>query len=548
MVRAHHEHSHVSRVTLIAALFFTFGVSFSEAEQPADPWVGKRVIQRYNNFPIRSGDQAELRSGTEIHIYRVVRRDGDKLWLEGDADGPSGSASIDQFVRLEEALPYLAERIRTHPDDVFYRVLRAAVLSDKNDFAQALEDWNKIVEIEPKDPVSFLGRAKLCMLWGELDKAISDFARAIKIDPDDAFSYFERARAYVAKQDYDRAIIDYDRAISIDPAISEFYYNRAWAWQKKGDKTRALADYAIGVRLDAALERRDERAEPPADDAGEPPKTADSLLPKLPIERAPEDPNVHESALGDQNARGVVPATFDPQPAPAMTGKPAATPRLEASAPAALAREAFGLNEPQTALEYAARAYDWLQAKMYDKVIADCDQAINLGSHAPQPRIYRGIAWREKNDVDKAIADFDEALRLDPDCALAYLVRSSAKSAKHQYDQAAADLAAAVRLDPQNGVLQNARAWMWATCPDGKYRDGKKAIEAATRACEITGWDEAEIIDTLAASYAEAGDFEAAVKWQTMAAELETSAKEKAEFADRLKLFQEKKPYRESKP
>ena len=87
------------------------------------------------------------------------------------------------------------------------------------------------------------------------------------------------------------------------------------------------------------------------------------------------------------------------------------------------------------------------------------------------------------------------------------IARSAAWSAKQEYDQADADLAEAARLAPDNPVTYNGRAWMWATCPNAKYRDGRKAVESATKACELTDWDEAGIIDTLAAAYAELGDF-----------------------------------------
>ena len=56
------------------------------------------------------------------------------------------------------------------------------------------------------------------------------------------------------------------------------------------------------------------------------------------------------------------------------------------------------------------------------------------------------------------------------------------------------------------------------------------------------------MLDTLAAAYAESGDFDSAVKWETKAIELETDANEKAEYGERLELYQDKKPFREVKP
>ena len=48
---------------------------------------------------------------------------------------------------------------------------------------------------------------------------------------------------------------------------------------------------------------------------------------------------------------------------------------------------------------------------------------------------------------------------------------------------------------------------MLATSPDAKLRNGRRAIELATRACELTKYKAAYILSTLAAAYAETGDF-----------------------------------------
>jgi tetratricopeptide (TPR) repeat protein len=607
------------RVAGMLAFIVATGTTLARAQNPAaDNWLGKRVIQRFNNFPLRHNGQAVLESGMEIHIYKVSRGDGDKVWLEGEDDGPAGWASIDQLIRLEDALVYLADRIKVHPDEAFFHALRAVVLSDRNELERALDDWNKIVELEPEDIASFIGRAKLRLARTEWEKAVDDLTRAIAIDPADAYCYRLRAHARSAEHDYDRAIddcdqalrlepesaagrvtraaawlgkqefdkaiadatlairldasmplayvyrglaysrqkqydqaiADYDKAIALDPDDPEFYYNRAWAWQQKGNKSRAMDDYAAGIALDPEFEFPSVEPMSAPDARADEKKAIDTFVLNLPLEHAEGD--AVTTAPGGRNAEtSVVPASFDPVPAPArdtqraISGADDRHPAAIATDPATVSRELFGIVEPQTALEFTARAGDWLRAKLYDKAIADCDQAIDLGCHDPQARIFRGLARRERKEFDQAIADYDEAIRLDARSAFAYIARSAAWSAKHAYDKAEADLAQAALLEPESPVARNAQAWMWATCPDPHHRDGHKSIEAATKACNLTEWVEAGIIDTLAAAYAEIGDFTAARMWQARAIELENDPKDKAEFAARLKMYERSQPYRD---
>ena len=76
-------------------------------------------------------------------------------------------------------------------------------------------------------------------------------------------------------------------------------------------------------------------------------------------------------------------------------------------------------------------------------------------------------------------------------------------------------------------------------------RDGKLAVATATRAAELTNWKDEQVLSTLAAAYAESGDFAAAVRWQQRALELHaaTGVSTKAD-QDRLALYKAGKPYR----
>jgi tetratricopeptide (TPR) repeat protein len=112
-----------------------------------------------------------------------------------------------------------------------------------------------------------------------------------------------------------------------------------------------------------------------------------------------------------------------------------------------------------------------------------------------------------------------------------------------RYEEAMAHFDAAVRLGPNDPTGHNNRATLLASCPEAKYRDGKEAVAAATRACQLTGWSQPMCLDTLAAAYAEAGDFGAAVACQEKAIGLEPDGVVKDNYRIRLALYRAGEPY-----
>ncbi len=82
------------------------------------------------------------------------------------------------------------------------------------------------------------------------------------------------------------------------------------------------------------------------------------------------------------------------------------------------------------------------------------------------------------------------------DRALVYLNQAQLKQAREDLDHA-------VQLSPKSARTHNMVAWYWATHPNERIRDGRKAVASATRACELTDWKDDMILDTLAAAYAD---------------------------------------------
>jgi tetratricopeptide (TPR) repeat protein len=204
--------------------------------------------------------------------------------------------------------------------------------------------------------------------------------------------------------------------------------------------------------------------------------------------------------------------------------------------------------DPKCVLAYIARGAAWGRKRNYDRAIEDSSEAIWLDPLAITAYEHRGRAWSEKKEPGKAIVDYGMVIRLDPQNGPAYHHRGLAWQALKAYGKALADLHEAVRLAPEQPAAYDHRAGIWATCPDASYRDGRKAIESATKACALTGWTNAPYLATLAAACAEAGDFDAAVKWQAQANALAFQAEDRARGAARLRLYREKTPYRERDP
>ena len=136
-------------------------------------------------------------------------------------------------------------------------------------------------------------------------------------------------------------------------------------------------------------------------------------------------------------------------------------------------------------------------------------------------------------------------IELRPDLAAAYFRRSNFATKSGNYEQALRDLARLIELSPQDVRVYNNLAFLLATCPEPKYRDGQQALRYARRACELSEWNNWGTLDSLAEAYAEDGQFTEASKWQSKSIEL-VPASAKADLRSRLELYQAGKPYREN--
>jgi len=110
------------------------------------------------------------------------------------------------------------------------------------------------IQLASPTALEYFDRGVAASEKGELDQAIDDFTKAIELDPKLAFAYNNRGNVYRKKGNYDQAISDYTKAIEIAPAETQIYINRAYAYyEDKGAFDLALTDFDKAIELNPNL-------------------------------------------------------------------------------------------------------------------------------------------------------------------------------------------------------------------------------------------------------------------------------------------------------
>lgn len=201
------------------------------------------------------------------------------------------------------------------------------------------------------------------------------------------------------------------------------------------------------------------------------------------------------------------------------------------------------LLDPSYARAFLNRAITYDRMGKADQAIEEYGELIRLLPEYSRAYFNRGRVRFAKGDVDGAIADYSEAIQRDPQFSRAYHHRRIAWETKGDWEKLLQELTAQVQSRTASVDSVNALAWLYATCPNDQYRNGKQAVVLAEKACEATESKLPGLLDTLAAAYAEAGRFPDAVQTQKKALTLATE-EQKVSYQVRLALYEQGKPFR----
>lgn len=420
----------------------------------------------------------------------------------------------------------------------------------------ALRDLTEAIERQPDLAAAHLAIARLEALpLGNRDRAAAAASRAIDLAGDEPLiaARAHLVRGNLADDDAATRRADYDRAVELAPGDKEVRRTRALFHLVSDDYENCRADLAAAIEADpedaslqetlgtvALMEGRLDEARTAFDRALElDPGSVGALLQRARTRALAGD---RDAAIGDVD-RAVELGPDDPEPL-LLRARILHQADQPDKAAADLARILAANPDHPGALEM--RGLLAADRNDYAAAIADFRRLARLAPDNAQLAAQLGMLYLAAKQHREAIRRFDRALELDEGLFLARRGRGDAALSVGDHKAARADLARATELEPDDPSVLNNFAWLLATSPDDEIRDGRLAIELATKACERTEWKEAHIISTLAAAYAETGDFATARRYSRQAVDVDDTAEEvRTQLREELASYERDRPWRE---
>jgi len=189
-----------------------------------------------------------------------------------------------------------------------------------------------------------------------------------------------------------------------------------------------------------------------------------------------------------------------------------------------------------------------LQKKRIDEAIVHYQSALAVRPDYFLAHYGLGRAFLEKGEADSAIQHCRTALVIQPDDADCHTVLAVALDEKTETAEAIQHYEKALAISPKSISALTNLAWLRATSSNEALRNGNEAVKLAGQADELSGGTNAVVLRTLAAAYAEAGQFGKAIESGRTALQLARVHGDQSlavELEQQIAVYELRLPYRE---
>lgn len=353
--------------------------------------------------------------------------------------------SIKKEQNYAQALEDMNEAIKLQPKFAGFFINRAFLRYNLDDYFGAMADYDYAIGLDPTNNIAYFNRGLLRAEVHDNDKAIADFSRVIQLDPNDYRALFNRSMLYSETGDYKKALADIDRVVEAFPDYDGALLTRFQIYDKMGDKRHAEADYRAAMALSknidkiAASHQQNNSGEannenPKPSDPEELTRSRFSTLLTIENEHNVDQEYNNKSIRGrvqDHRVQAKISPPFTISYY-ASTNQLKETPYYikevdDINATRMLRRMLLVTDAENTVDDESDIREHFNSIEYYNSYIS---------THAPRSIDYFGRAmdFISIHNYGKAIEDFNRAIELTPDLAPAYLMRAVAR-----YRQAIAD-------------------------------------------------------------------------------------------------------------
>ncbi|HYO24345.1 MAG TPA: tetratricopeptide repeat protein [Lacipirellulaceae bacterium] len=353
----------------------------------------------------------------------------------------------------------------------------------QTDSAQALADYARAIELAPDQAKYRLSRAEFQFQNDDVEGALTEVRAVVEQTPDQIAAHVLLVEILRTLKRYDEALAAADRIAEIAPTSPMASMTRGEIYREMEEFDKAIAEFSRVLEIEPGLDLAlIRRAE------------SYFLAGKL------------DQALADVDA--VI------------------------------------ADNPRLVVAHGLRAQVLAGKENFSEAISEMKLLAEELPGQADVRMHLALYYLLNDQPRQAIDAYTEVLDVDPKNFLALRSRGDAYLSVGEHGPAIDDFTRALELAPEDSALLNNLAWVLATSPVDQLRDGKRAIELAAKACELTEYKQAHILSTLAAAYAEAGDFDTARKWSQQAVDM-NDPEHAEQLAKELASYVAKQPWRE---
>jgi tetratricopeptide (TPR) repeat protein len=363
-------------------------------------------------------------------------------------------------------------------------------LAERKQLDEAIAHYRQTLQLKPDYAEAYDNIGRILAGRGQADEAIGYYRQAIRFKPDFADAYDNIGRVLAGRGQADEAIGYYQHALKVDPEFALAHNDLGAILASRGQIKEAIAQYAESLRL------------------------------------SPDSPEPYCNLGAALAQQGKIAEAMD------------------------CYRQALKVNA-----DYAPAHINlgnvFARQGRFEEATIHYRKALQINPRYVPARNNLGLALLKQGQTDAAMDQFRQTLQLKADDPEAHFQLGVALADRGQFAEAMSHYRKVLQAQPAHVLTRSKLAWLLATCPEASIRDGAMAVEMGRQAVKLAGREDPGLLDTLAAAYAEAGQFPQAVASAQKALEM-AEQQDNGALADalraRIALYKGEKPYRDRRP